>query len=438
MIGKDYSPTMLILFFFTLLAGVATIVAPCIWPLLPIILSATITGGKRKPLGIVTGISVAFLFATLALSYLIRIIPFDPETLRLVGVGVIGFFGMTLIVPSLGRWLEARVSRLMNFGGRTLHLQGDGFWSGLLVGMALGLVWSPCAGPILATVATLAATQALDWTVVLLALTFVVGVAIPLYFLALLGQRLLAGTRRLSPYTGMIQRVFGVIMLAAAIIIYTGYDKTLQTKLIETYPVCGVVLNSFETNPWVLEELKKLRFRQVDEASDPVKSVNHVPQPQAKTLPNLGPAPAFSELGPWINTAPLSLEGLRGQVVLIHFWTFGCINCIRTLPAVTKWYEQYREQGLVVVGIHTPEFAYERELKSVERAVKERGITYPVALDNQYATWNAYENQYWPAFYLIDATGKLRYTHFGEGRYETTEKAIENLIQEAQALPESQ
>jgi thiol-disulfide isomerase/thioredoxin len=236
----------------------------------------------------------------------------------------------------------------------------------------------------------------------------------------------------------MIQRVFGVIMLAAAIIIYTGYDKTLQTKLIETYPVCGVVLNSFETNPWVLEELKKLRFRQVDEASDPVKSVNHVPQPQAKTLPNLGPAPAFSELGPWINTAPLSLEGLRGQVVLIHFWTFGCINCIRTLPAVTKWYEQYREQGLVVVGIHTPEFAYERELKNVERAVKERGITYPVALDNQYATWNAYENQYWPAFYLIDATGKLRYTHFGEGRYETTEKAIENLIQEAQALPESQ
>lgn len=432
---------MFFLVLFSFLSGLATILAPCVWPLLPIILSATTTGGRRKPLGIVTGISVAFLFATLGLAYLIKVIPFDPEVLRTAGVVVIGCLGLALLIPVLGRWLEGGVSRLTNFSGRFLRRSGEGFESGFVIGAALGLVWSPCAGPILGTVATLAATQAVDLAVVALAVAFVVGIAVPLYLLAFVGQRLLVGTRQLAPYTGIIQRVFGGVMLLAAGVIYTGYDKVLQTKLIETYPACGLVLNSLEGNPRVLEALRDLRTKatnsqavgdQVESIAEPIQ----VPDPtNAARLPVFSHAPTLAGLSGWLNTngRALSLEGLQGQVTLVHFWTLGCANCLRTLPTVTAWYEQYKAAGLVVLGIHTPEFAYEHDPKNVAQALRQHGITYPVAQDNDFATWQAFGNQYWPTLYLVDALGQVRYTHFGEGQYAETQSAIELLLKEAQA-----
>lgn len=254
---------MLLLLLFAFLSGMVTIFAPCIWPLLPIILSASVGGGERKPLGIVCGLMLSFTFFTLTLSYILKVIPFDPESLRTVAVVVIGFLGLVLVVPVLGKYLESLASRFSGFGGRFLTNQGDGFKSGFITGFALGVVWSPCAGPILATVATLAATQALSIDIVLIAIAFVLGVGIPLFIFALLGQKILLHTRVLSPYTARIQQFFGVIMILTAGAIYTGYDQTLQMKFVNFCSANGVtLLERFQTNDAVTEGLQNLRKRE--------------------------------------------------------------------------------------------------------------------------------------------------------------------------------
>ncbi|MEP7162265.1 MAG: cytochrome c biogenesis protein DipZ [Candidatus Moraniibacteriota bacterium] len=423
---------LILLLFFTFLSGVVTILAPCIWPLLPIILSASASGGHRKPLGIVTGIAVSFTFFTLSLSYILKIIPFDPDNLRLFGVVIIAFLGLVLVIPALGKRMEGLVSRLSSFGGRFLGQSGTGFGSGFITGFALGIVWSPCAGPILATVATLAATQAVNAAVVLVTVAFVAGVAVPLYVFALVGQKLLTKTRALSPYTARIQQVFGVIMILAALAIYTGYDRTLQTKLLDTFPSYGSFLNQFEKNETVKQELENLQNPK-QETSLMAEAKKTLRNMQA-SLENQGPAPEFVGISTWLNTEgnrPLSLASLRGKVVLVDFWTYSCINCIRTLPYVTSWYDKYKDDGFVVVGIHTPEFEFEKKTANVENAIRQYKIHYPVAQDNDFATWRAYRNQYWPAHYLIDAEGNIRERHFGEGNYEETEKAIQSLLKEA-------
>ena len=425
---------MTLLLFFAFLSGIATILSPCIWPILPILLSAGVSGGDRKPLGIVTGLMVSFTLFTLALSYLLKVIPIDPETLRLLAVAVISFLGLVLIVPALGKYLEAFVSRLSGVGGR-LAKTGKGFKKGFVTGFALGLVWSPCAGPILATVATVAATQALSLSVVLLTVAFVLGIGVPLFILTLLGQRILTRTRALSPYTGRIQQFFGVIMILAALAIYTGYDQKLQLQFAEFCSEKGMPLlgGSFESNALVTKALEKLRNPEGDrQLLVPVKNFPSGENEDLSGLPDLGEAPEFVGIMNWLNIdKPLSLEkDLRGKVVLLDFFTYSCINCIRTMPYVTSWYEKYKEEGLVVIGIHTPEFEYEKKTANVADAIERHQITYPVAQDNDYATWKAYNNRYWPAFYLIDQKGHIRYVHFGEGRYEETEQAIQDLLKE--------
>ena len=423
---------MLLLLFFTFLSGIVTIFAPCIWPLLPIILSASATGEKRKPLGIVTGIALSFTVFTLSLSYILKIIPFDPDGLRLFGVVIIALLGVTLAVPALGKQLEGWVSRLSSFGGRFLGQSGNGFWSGFTTGAALGLVWSPCAGPILATVATLAATQAVSFAVVLVTLAFVSGVAVPLYIFSTVGQTLLTKTRALSPYTGRIQQAFGIIMIFAALAIYTGYDRVLQTKLLDTFPGYGNFLNQFEKNDAVKNELDQLK--NPSQNAVPMNTIKEKLKSVQSSFENRNQAPEFVGIEAWLNTPdgkPITLESLRGKVVLVDFWMYSCINCIRTLPYVTGWYEKYKDQGFVVVGVHTPEFAFEKKQSNVEEALKRFNIQYPVALDNEYGTWQAYNNHYWPAHYLIDAEGNIRETHFGEGKYEETEHAIQMLLREA-------
>jgi cytochrome c biogenesis protein CcdA len=250
---------MTILIVFAFLSGVVTIFAPCIWPILPIVLSAGATGGERKPLGIVSGLAVSFMIATLTLAFIVKVIPFDPEVLRLFAVLVIALLGLTLIIPVLGAQLEGIVSRFASFGGQYTRNSGTGFWGGFITGFALGLVWSPCAGPILATIATLAATQAVSFQVVLVTLAFVLGVSLPLFVLAVLGKKILTKTRALAPYTKRIQQSFGLIMILAAGAIYTGYDKTLQTKLLDTFPSYESFLNGLEKNDAVKQKLDELK-----------------------------------------------------------------------------------------------------------------------------------------------------------------------------------
>lgn len=409
---------MLLLFLFAFVSGLMTILAPCIWPLLPIVLSSSSTGGKGKPLGVTLGIISSFAFFTLTLSYIIRIIPFDPNAIRLLAVVVVGFFGLVFLIPSWNRKFESWLSRLSGKIG-AVKKNNDGFMSGLMIGLSLGIVWSPCAGPILATIASLAATQSVNLSLIILTLVYVVGIGIPLFIFATLGNRLFSRTRFFNKYLGKIQRLFGLIMILTAIAIFTNFDKTLEANLLNYFPSFSNFVTRFESNQAVTTQLDQLKKKK-----------------EVLTLPNLlisqGNAPEFVGITNWLNVdKPLTLSDLKGKVVLVDFWTYTCINCIRTLPHVTGWYEKYKDRGLVVVGVHTPEFEFEKNTENVKDAIKRFNIHYPVAQDNNYATWNAYNNQYWPAEYLIDAQGNIRHTHFGEGQYEETEQSIKDLLKEA-------
>jgi cytochrome c biogenesis protein CcdA/thiol-disulfide isomerase/thioredoxin len=419
------------LYLFAFLSGIITIFAPCIWPILPIVLASGVSGEKKKPLGLVTGLAVSFIFFTLSLATIVRIIPFDPEILRYFAVFIIGFLGLMLLLPWFGDKIEVLVSRFSGLGGRFTTGRGDGFGAGFITGAALGLIWTPCAGPILAAVATLAATQAVGLQSFLLIVVYVVGVCVPLYILTLLGGRVLTKTRALSGYTGIIQRVFGAIMILSAIMIFTGYDKKLQIMIIEKFPSYGSFISVFENKAEQTGQLETLRTGKNPQTREP-SLLKSMFEPE---LPSLGKAPELTGINGWLNSEGTSLKELRGKVVLIDFWTYSCINCIRTLPHVTSWYEKYKDQGFVVIGVHTPEFAFEQKKENVAEAIKKYNINYPVAQDNDYATWQAYNNRYWPAHYLIDAEGNIRRTHFGEGEYEETEEAIVALLKEAGQNP---
>jgi thiol-disulfide isomerase/thioredoxin len=235
----------------------------------------------------------------------------------------------------------------------------------------------------------------------------------------------------LSQYTGRIQQVFGVIMILTAVAIYTNYDKTLQAKLLDAFPAYGNFVVNLESNNVVKNELNKLKGKKGEvRESDSVFEL--FPSNDEEKLFNTNvKAPEFTGITTWLNPEKaLTMESLKGKVVLIDFWTYTCINCIRTLPYVTSWYDKYKEDGFVVIGVHTPEFEFEKNTNNVLQAIKQYNIHYPVAQDNDFATWNAYSNQFWPAKYLIDKNGVIRYTHFGEGEYETTEKAIQTLLKE--------
>ncbi len=420
---------MLILLIFAFLSGLVTIVAPCIWPLLPIVLSSSTTGGKSKSLGITLGIMISFSFFTLTISYLVQFFHFDPNILRILAVIIIGFLGLTLIIPQLSAILEAWVSKISGkIGGN--QFKRAGFIGGLITGLSLGIVWAPCAGPILATIATLAATKAVNFQVVLVTLVYVTGIGIPLFFFSYAGSLVFTKSHALSPYTGRIQQIFGVIMILTALAIYTNYDKVIEANLLNAIPSYSQFLLKLETNQAVTQGLDTLKGnKNIDERKFDMKF------PQAGALPKLGRAPEFTGITKWLNLPPgkqtLTIADLKGKVVLIDFWTYTCINCIRTLPHVTGWYEKYKDKGFIVIGVHTPEFEFEKKTENVQNALKQYAIHYPIPQDNDYATWNAYTNHYWPAEYLIDVNGYIRRTHFGEGEYDETEKAIQDLLKEA-------
>lgn len=406
---------MVVLLLFAFLAGIVTVLSPCIIPILPAILSGGADHGKARPLGIILGLVVSFSFFTLALSEIITVTGISANILRYVAITIIALFGIIMIFPKLGDIFSRLTSGFANIGSKlqTPSTPNSGFLSGALLGISLGLVWTPCAGPILAAVITLVASKHISLQAILITVAYAIGAGIPLFFIAYGGNKAVNSSRFLSAHAENIRKAFGVIMLLTALAMASNLDRTFQLLSLSALPSISI-----ENNSAVQNELAKLRQQVATKVS-------------SLTLGNYGKAPEFSGITHWLNTSgPLTMTQLRGKVVLIDFWTYSCINCIRTLPFVTKWYETYKDTGFVVVGVHTPEFEFEKETANVAQAIAMFHIAYPVAQDNVYGTWNAYSNQYWPADYLIDKQGNIRYEHFGEGDYVGTENAIRTLLNE--------
>jgi cytochrome c biogenesis protein CcdA/thiol-disulfide isomerase/thioredoxin len=424
---------MALLILFGFIAGAATALSPCVLPVLPIALSAGATGGRRRPLGIVIGLAVSFTFATVAAVYAISTLGLPDDFLRKLAIVILLAFGITLMIPPLAARLEAWISQFASRAG-VAKGKGDGFWSGTAVGASLGLVYAPCAGPILAGVITVSASQSFSSGRLAVAFAYGIGSAVILYFLMLGGRKVVAPLARRG---AALQIAMGAVMVVVALAMLGNYDIRFQNRIAADLP-------SFLVNPTEsLEDTASAQSALADIRGSSAhgigaRAASAAPQTASEAqdsgLPVLGRAPEFVDNQQWFNTPgdkPLTLAGLRGRVVLVDFWTYSCINCIRTLPYLKAWDAKYRKDGLTIVGVHTPEFPFEKEASNVEAAIEENGIHYPVAQDNDQATWNAYGNQYWPAEYFIDAEGNVRYVHFGEGEYGEKEGVIRELLAEA-------
>jgi cytochrome c biogenesis protein CcdA/thiol-disulfide isomerase/thioredoxin len=432
---------MIVLLAFAILAGAGTALSPCVLPVLPALLSASAIGGRRRPLGIVLGLSVTFTVTIVFLSSVIDGVGLGVNTIRYLAVAVLVIFGIVLMAPEVAARLEAPLSRLARFGPGS---GGEGFGSGLLVGGALGFVYTPCAGPILAAVVSVSAASGRTLPV---ALAYAAGSAVVLLALALGGRRLSARVRRAGHGAGL-QRTLGAIMIVTGVAIVTNLDLAFTKFVAKDIPNVNLTAG-LECSSAVTERLHVItghapRFKPANGtsscsgSSSPLRvaaagASQGTLLTAAHSLTALGAAPEFRETQDWFNTPdgrPLSLAALRGRVVLVDFWTYTCINCIRTLPYLKAWDAAYRAAGLTIVGVETPEFAFERDAANVRAAIGQFGLRYPVAQDNRMGTWNAYGNQYWPADYLIDAKGQVRYAAFGEGDYAKTETAIRALLAE--------
>jgi len=433
---------MIVLLSFALLAGAGTALSPCVLPVLPALLSAGGVGGRRRPLGIVIGLSITFTVTIVGIANVVDGVGLGSDPLRDVAVVVLIAFGLALLMPSVAARLEAPLSRLARFGPRTT---GDGFASGLLVGAALGFVYTPCASPILAAVISVSAASG---KTIAIALAYALGSAVVLLALSLGGRRLFDRVRK-AGRGPLLQRTLGTIMILTAVAILTNLDVNFDQLVAEKIPDVNLTA-SLECSKTVTGRLHEITGRQAKivaaNGSSSCGGSTTTVHPAAKDasqatlladaqkLPNQFAAPEFTDTEDWFNTPgnrPLTLASLRGRVVLVDFWTYTCINCIRTLPYLKAWDAAYRKDGLTIVGVETPEFAFEKEASNVEDAISQFGLRYPIVQDNEMGTWNAYDNEYWPADYLIDAHGQVRYATFGEGDYDQTETAIRALLAEA-------
>lgn len=431
---------MALLLLFALLAGAGTAITPCVLPVLPALLSAGAVGGRRRPLGIVVGLAVTFTIAIVVLAQLVKGIGLASGAARTVAIVILLAFGLVMLIPEAAARVQAPLSRLARFGPRT---RGTGFVSGLGVGAALGFVCAPCAGPILAAVTSVSASSGASAQVVAVALAYAAGLSAVMLLYALGGRAVLDRVRR-SVRGHVVERTLGVILILTGVAMVANLDVRFEELLAKSNLPAILVdpTKAIENSHAVQSRLASLRpasqfaRRQLEAAKTPVLQHPGVAIAGVRTpsLPKLGAAPNFKDTERWFNTPggrPLSLSQLRGHVVLVDFWTYTCINCLRTLPFVKGLYATYHRYGLDVIGVETPEFAFEREANNVLQAVHSDGIHYPVVQDNDYGTWNAYQNEFWPAEYLIDANGQVRHTQFGEGDYLRSEAAVRELLYES-------
>ena len=418
---------MILLILFAFLAGIVTILSPCILPILPIVLSSSIGDkktGVSRPIGVVLGFVASFSFFTLFLSSIVQLTGIPAGSLRLVSVLIIAMLGVSMLIPQFQLLTEKLFSRLTSLVPRTQAQPG--FFPGVIVGLSLGLLWTPCVGPILASVISLAITGTITLDAFLITFAYSLGTAIPMFLIMIGGRSLLQKVPWLLANTGKIQKGFGILMILTAIGIYTNVDRRLQTLIIEKFPQYGVGLTKFEDNAIVQKQLERLAGTKTDD--------KNIGKPMFDLLNPKGVRAAdIIAGGIWFNSKPLSLNSLKGKVVLIDFWTYSCINCQRTLPYLRDWWSKYQDKGLVIIGVHAPEFEFEKDPENVRKAIADFKLTYPIVQDNDFSTWRAYNNHYWPAKYFIDKEGYIRYTHFGEGEYDKSEQVIQELLNEAGA-----
>jgi cytochrome c biogenesis protein CcdA/thiol-disulfide isomerase/thioredoxin len=427
---------MILLLGFAFLAGAGTALSPCVLPVLPALLASGGVGGRRRPLGVVTGLTVTFTVVIVGVANVVDGVGLGSDPLRDIAVAVLLAAGLALIVPGLADRLEARMSRIaaLGVGGMRIN-RGDGFRSGLLVGGALGFVYTPCAGPILAAVISVSAASG---RTVVVAIAYSLGSAAVLFALTLGGRRLFDRVRAAGRGVAL-QRTLGIVMVVTAGAIIAGVDVDFDQYVAEHIPNVNLTAG-LEKSHAVESRLPEItghgaKFAQSTKTAVAARNASDATLlADARGLKVLGDAPEFTETEDWFNTPgnrPLTLAGLHGRVVLVDFWTYTCINCIRTLPYLKAWNADYGKDGLTIVGVETPEFAFEHEASNVQDAIDQFGLHYPVVQDNNMGTWNAYGNEYWPADYLIDSSGHVRYATAGEGDYSQTETAIRALLAEA-------
>ena len=434
---------MPLLLLFAFIAGAGTAITPCVLPVLPALLSASAAGGRRRPIGIVIGLAVTFTIAIVALAQLVKGVGLAAGAARTLAIVVLIVFGVVLLIPELAERVQAPLSRLARFGPKT---RGDGFISGLAVGGALGFVCAPCAGPILAAVTSVSASSGATTQVVAVALAYAMGLSAVMLLYALGGRAVLDRVKR-HTRGHVVERSLGAVLLITGLVMVTNLDVRFEQALAKDTSLPAFLVDptrSLENSNAVQNRLASLRPPSRFAQREKLASLTPMPQqagvaiPGVKTppLPKLGAAPDFTNNQRWFNTPggqPLTMAGLKGHVVLVDFWTYTCINCIRTLPFLKGLYAHYHKDGLEIVGVETPEFTFEQEASNVQQAIDSEGLRYPVVQDNRYGTWNAYQNEYWPAEYLIDAHGQVRHTQFGEGDYKQDEAAVRELLYEAGA-----
>ncbi|MGO7960245.1 cytochrome c biogenesis protein DipZ [Rhizobium leguminosarum] len=410
------------------LGGALTILSPCILPILPFVFARAGQPFVRSTLPMLAGMAATFaLVATLAAvggSWAIR----ANEYGRLAAIVLLALFGASLLSP---RFASTLARPVVDLGNNLVNATGGGrgtttVKSALLLGVATGLLWAPCAGPILGLVLTGAALQGANLQTTFLLTAYAAGAASSLAVALLVGGKLFAAMKRSLGLGDRIRQGLGAAVLAGVAVIALGLDTSLLARLsyASTASLEQAVLDRLHAKPLSGASSELASNEVMIAAADANK-------PFRSDLPVEGHAPSLDGAVEWLNSEPLTTEQLRGKIVLVDFWTYSCINCIRTIPYVRAWAEKYADQGLVVIGVHAPEFAFEKKIDNVKKAIGDFQIGYPVAIDNDYKVWRAFENSYWPAAYLIDAKGQIRYHHFGEGNYNRTEKAIQDLLREA-------
>lgn len=372
--------------------GFALIISPCILPILPIVLAGSLAGSKKRPLGIIIGFTLTFAIFAFFSRKVVQYSGIDLNLIRHISYGILFLLGLIMISSYLTEKFSQFTQRLAGISSTFTSASNPqgGFLSGLFLGGLVAIVWTPCAGPILAAVIVQTVIQQTTITSFFTLLAFALGAAIPMFIIALYGKKIMGTFSIFKTKASLFRKILGAVIIAS--VAYMIYQEG------------GLVSSSVaQTTIKTSTSLEKGLWR-------PYK------------------APEIGGIEAWINSPPLQLSNLKGKVVLIDFWTYSCINCIRTLPYLKNWYNKYHDKGLVIIGVHTPEFDFEKNLDNVKSAVKRDGIHYPVALDNQFVTWRNFENHYWPAHYLIDKKGDVVYNHFGEGDYDVTENNIRFLL----------
>jgi cytochrome c biogenesis protein CcdA/thiol-disulfide isomerase/thioredoxin len=427
------------------LGGVFTIVSPCILPVLPFVFARADRPFLRNGLPILIGMTLTFAvvasLAAVAGSWVVEANQYG----RIAAMVLLAAFALTLIFPSIA---DRAMQPLVALGTKLSNSAAEGeggssLWPPFFLGIATGFLWAPCAGPVLGLILTGAALNGANAGTSFLLLAYAAGAATSLALALAIGGRLFAAMKKSLGVGEWIRRALGVAVLAGVVAIGLGLDtgfltrvslagtSSLEQRLIEQFRPAQKMAQTSPSSSVVSNDAPAMMMKGNTNDDAPAMMMQGKPAGHGSNLAVEGGFPPLDGAVEWLNSPPLTPEGLKGKVVLIDFWTYSCINCLRAIPYVRAWAEKYKDHGLVVIGVHTPEFAFERNINNVRAAVSDLHIGYPVAIDNDYKIWRAFDNEYWPAHYFIDAQGRMRYHHFGEGEYDQSERVIQKLLAEA-------